>query len=238
MGSRESLPPDVAESQNSPEPSSAFIGNDGEDTSGRQTTTTIKTKDRFRVKLEQKRNKPTLSCLECVEHKTKCDRGRPCLDCVKLQWNYEYTVVANMIASADRKDGGSNSKVRFVTKPPSKIRETGNASSSQMPPIVTDNGWPTIDQRAHRNSTAASGSSPYPLSNVPYAKSCLSNVFGVGSKHPFSNYSTCAGGLTEVVGIMPSKDQADTVIAEYFEIVDGVYPLSTGGHSTQTMSDS
>ena len=31
---------------------------------------------------KQKRNKPTLSCSECVERKTKCDRGRPhCLSC-------------------------------------------------------------------------------------------------------------------------------------------------------------
>lgn len=36
-----------------------------------------------RTKPKQKRNKPTLSCLECVERKTKCDRGRLasfCLD--------------------------------------------------------------------------------------------------------------------------------------------------------------
>ncbi|KKA27066.1 hypothetical protein TD95_005318 [Thielaviopsis punctulata] len=31
---------------------------------------------------KQKRNKPTLSCSECVERKTKCDRGRPtCFAC-------------------------------------------------------------------------------------------------------------------------------------------------------------
>ena len=176
-------------------------------------------------KPKQKRNKPTLSCLECVERKTKCDRGRPCLACVKRQSNCEYTAVANLIASADRKNGGPNSKARFVTKPTNKIRKASNASSSQASPIVTDNGWTRIDQRAHRNSSASSGSSPYLLSNVPYAKSSPSNVFGVGSQHPFSNYWTCAGGLTEVVGVMPNKDQADILIAKYFDIVDGVYPF-------------
>lgn len=153
------------------------------------------------------------------------DRGRPCLACVKRQSSCEYTAVANLIASADRKNAGPNSKARFVTKPPSKIRKTSSASSCQTSPITTDNGWVHIDQRAHRNSNASSGSSPYLLSNVPYAKSSPSNVFGVGSQHPFSNYWTCAGGLPEVVSVMPSKEQADILIAKYFEIVDGVYPF-------------
>lgn len=56
-------------------------------------------------KPKQKRNKPTLSCLECVERKTKCDRVRPCLACVKRQSACEYTAVclrslfANVFAS-------------------------------------------------------------------------------------------------------------------------------------------
>ena len=199
-------PPGTADSQSSPAASTTEDGGS-------------------RAKPKQKRNKPTLSCLECVERKTKCDRGRPCLACVKRQSNCEYAAVANLIASADRKNGGPNSKARFVTKPPSKIRKTSNASSSQTSPLDTENGWVHIDQRAHRNSNASSGSSPYLLSNVPYAKSSPSNVFGVGSQHPFSNYWTCAGGLPEVVSVMPSKEQADILIAKYFEIVDGVYPF-------------
>lgn len=58
-----------------------------------------------------------------------------------------------------------------------------------------------------------------------YAKSSPSNVFGVGSQHPFSNYWTCAGGLPEVICVMPSKEQADILIAKYFEAVDPVYPF-------------
>lgn len=192
--------------------------------SSNQHSPTIKTEEGARVKPKQKRNKPTLSCLECVERKTKCDRGRPCLACVKRQSGCEYTPVANLIASADRKNG-ANSKARFVTKPPGKLRKASLASSSQTSPVTNDNGWTRIDQRAHRNSMASSDSSPYLLSNVPYAKSSPSNVFGVGSQHPFSNYWTCAGGLPEVVSVMPSKEQADILIAKYFEIVDGVYPF-------------
>ncbi|KAI6970618.1 hypothetical protein KC329_g13331 [Hortaea werneckii] len=59
-------------------------------------------------KPKQKRNKPTLSCLECVERKTKCDRARPCLACVKRQSACEYTAVANLIASADRNNVTKN----------------------------------------------------------------------------------------------------------------------------------
>lgn len=52
-----------------------------------------------------------------------------------------------------------------------------------------------------------------------------SNVFGIGSQHPFANYWTCQGGLPEVVGVLPSKDQADLLVARYFECVDPVYPF-------------
>lgn len=47
----------------------------------------------------------------------------------------------------------------------------------------------------------------------------------MGSQHPFSNYWTCAGGLPEVISVMPSKEQADILIAKYFETVDPVYPF-------------
>ncbi len=132
--------------------------------------------------------------------------------------------MANLIASADRKNTNAGSKARFVTKP-NKIRKISNASSTRTSPLINDNGWTRIDQRAHRNSNTSSSSSPYLLSNVPYAKSSPSNVFGVGSQHPFSNYWTCAGGLSEVISVMPSKEQADILIAKYFDTVDGVYPF-------------
>ncbi|KAK0933578.1 hypothetical protein LTR29_014869 [Friedmanniomyces endolithicus] len=156
------------------------------------------------LRTKQKRNKPTLSCLECVERKTK---------------------FANLIASADHKTG-RDSQARFVTKPLSKIRKTSTASSTTtITSPVTDNGWTTIENRAHRKSMSSNGSSPYLLSNVPYSQSSPSNVFGIGSQHPFSNYWTCQGGLPEVISVMPSKEQADILIARYFEAVDPVYPF-------------
>lgn len=52
-----------------------------------------------------------------------------------------------------------------------------------------------------------------------------SNIFGIGSQHPFANYWTCQGGVPEVIGVLPSKDQADILVAKYFECVDPVYPF-------------
>ena len=111
-------------------------------------------------KAKQKRNKPTLSCLECVERKTKCDRARPCLACVKRQSSCEYTAVANLIASASStKTGSGSGKARYVTKPSAKARKASNASSLISPSTTntTDNGWSSIDSRSHmtpRGSTA------------------------------------------------------------------------------------
>ena len=164
------------------------------------------------AKPKQKRNKPTLSCLECVERKTKCDRGRPCLACVKRQGNCEYTAVANIIATADRNNG--TKKARCITKPAAKIRKTSTSSSIVTSPVNTDNGWVRIDNRAHRKSMSSNGSSPYLLSNMPYTKSSPSNVFGVGSQHPFSSAykshvpimslsDTCANHIPKTTG--PAK---------------------------------
>ncbi|GAB7349076.1 hypothetical protein MBLNU459_g8035t1 [Dothideomycetes sp. NU459] len=145
-----------------------------------------------RVRPKQKRNKPTLSCEECVERKTKCDRGRPvCLACMKRQSECRYTQVANLIATVKRKETNEN-RARYVTKPPSKIRRLNNFDGSPKSPLTI---------------------------------STPSNIFGIGTSHPFANYWTCEGGLPEVIGVLPSKEQADILVAKYFECVDPVYPF-------------
>jgi Fungal specific transcription factor domain len=50
-------------------------------------------------------------------------------------------------------------------------------------------------------------------------------VFGVSSEHPFANYWTTAGGVPEVVGVLPSKEHADLLVTKYFEAIDAVYPM-------------
>lgn len=144
---------------------------------------------------------------------------------MKRQSGCEYTAVAELILSAGRK--GSKSKARYVTKP-GKARKNSSVSSptTLTSPTATDNGWPNITGQKHRRSQPSlSTASPFLFSSVPYSQSSPSNVFGVGSQHPFSNYWTCSGGLPEVITVLPSKDQADLLIAKFFEVVDPVVPF-------------
>ncbi|KAK2052041.1 fungal-specific transcription factor domain-containing protein [Colletotrichum caudatum] len=168
---------------------------------------------------KQRRNKPTLSCSECVERKTKCDRGRPhCLACIKRQTECKYAVVANILDETSR----SITNGRRMTKPPKK-----KPSDVSSIPNIADRGLTEgrgFTSRGSVGSTAFSSSTGL-LSNVPYSLPTASNVFGIGSEHPFANYWTCEGGLPEVISVLPDKIQADILLAQYFECVDPVYPM-------------
>ncbi|KAH6856783.1 fungal-specific transcription factor domain-containing protein [Chaetomium sp. MPI-CAGE-AT-0009] len=163
---------------------------------------------------KQKRNKPTLSCFECVERKTKCDRGRPhCLACIKRQTNCEYAHVANLLEETTR----SATNGRRMTRPPKKRSD----SQSHTMPNAADRGLNVGRLKALGSVATSTGL----LSNVPYSSPGSSNVFGIGSEHPFANYWTCEGGLPEVISVLPDKLQADILLNRYFECVDPVYPM-------------
>lgn len=74
-------------------------------------------------------------------------------------------------------------------------------------------------------SLSSSGSSPFLLSNIPYSNQTPAPFFGLGSEHPFANYWTSRGGLSEVIGVLPAREQADILVAKYFDAVDPVYPM-------------
>ena len=78
---------------------------------------------------------------------------------------------------------------------------------------------PATNRQGHyrSGSLSSSGSSPFLLSNIPYSNHAPSPFFGLGSEHPFANYWTSRGGLTEVIGVLPAKDQADILVAKYFD---------------------
>ncbi|ORY65013.1 fungal-specific transcription factor domain-containing protein [Pseudomassariella vexata] len=174
------------------------------------------TKEHARKK--QKRNKPTLSCLECVERKTKCDRGRPhCLACIKRQTDCRYAHVANLLEETTR----SATNGRRMTKPPKKRLSTGPTEAKSPAASVADRAILTC-RAASRGSIALSTGL---LSHVPYSLPTASNVFGIGAEHPFANYWTCQGGLPEVNDVLPDKLQADVLVNQYFECVDPVYPM-------------
>ncbi|RYP27765.1 hypothetical protein DL767_007540 [Monosporascus sp. MG133] len=153
------------------------------------------------VRKKQKRNKPTLSCQECVERKTKTE--------------CRYAHVANLLEETTR----SATNGRRMTKPPKKRLST-NGTKTAIPNIA--------DRGILTSRTASSGSvalSTGLLSNVPFSHPTASNVFGIGSEHPFANYWTCEGGLPEVISVLPDKLQADMLLGQYFECVDPVYPM-------------
>jgi hypothetical protein len=105
-----------------------------------------------------------------------------------------------------------------MTKPPKKRQD---ASNSPVPPNFADRSLST-SQGASRGAIALSTGL---LSDVPYSRPGASNVFGIGSEHPFANYWTCEGGLPEVISVLPDKLQADILLTRYFECVDPVYPM-------------
>ena len=88
-----------------------------------------------------------------------------------------------------------------------------------MPPT------PTSRAKYRSASQSSAGSSPFLLSNIPFSNHTGSPFFGLGSDHPFANYWTSRGGLAEVIGVLPAKDQADILVAKYFDAVDPVYPM-------------
>lgn len=80
---------------------------------------------------------------------------------------------------------------------------------------------------AHSRGVSSSStlSSPFLLSNIPHSNHNPAPFFGLASEHPFANYWTSRGGLPEVIGVLPVKDQADILVAKYFEAVDPLYPM-------------
>jgi hypothetical protein len=104
-----------------------------------------------------------------------------------------------------------------MTKPPKKnAPTTGNI-------VELPRQAPNPDERSASRGPVSSSTGL--LSNVPYSHPKASNVFGIGSEHPFANYWTCQGGLPEVISVLPAKDQADVLMERYFECVDPVYPM-------------
>ena len=103
-----------------------------------------------------------------------------------------------------------------MTKPPKK--KVTLASGFERPKQASV----PPERTASRGSTSSSIGL---LSHVPYSHPTASNVFGIGSEHPFANYWTCQGGLPEVISVLPEKVQADILLDRYFECVDPVYPM-------------
>lgn len=105
-----------------------------------------------------------------------------------------------------------------MTKPPKKKPTSGTSPI----PNIADRGLSNDPTASSRGAVALSIGL---MSNIPYSLPSASNVFGIGSEHPFANYWTCEGGLPEVISVLPEKIQADILLSRYFECVDPVYPM-------------
>jgi hypothetical protein len=142
-------------------------------------------------------------------------------------------IVAEANIHHSQKDNDVDRQRHMVKPPPAKIRKLdssfdGSSSSptsgSGMKQIRTDL-FSKYHHRSPRETSDAGFGSPSLQSQVPFSKQTPSNIFGIGSSHPFTNYWTCQGGLPEVLAVLPSKQQADILIAKYFECVAPVYPF-------------
>ncbi|KAG5994110.1 hypothetical protein E4U52_001419 [Claviceps spartinae] len=198
--------------RHAPPPRDHAVNLDYQDLAGERSQYTVE--EPFKKK--QKRNKPTLSCQECVERKTKCDRGRPhCLACIKRQTECQYAHVANLLEETSR----SAANGRRMTRPPKK-KTLGDGSI--LVPNIADRGALEEQDTFSRSAAALSVGL---LSHVPYSSTKASNVFGIGPEFPFSSYWTSDGGLAEVISVLPNKSRADLLVARYFECVDPIYPM-------------
>ncbi|TLD16783.1 uncharacterized protein PgNI_01787 [Pyricularia grisea] len=146
------------------------------------------------LRKKQKRNKPTLSCSQCVERKTK----RQTLFGIETR--------------------SSSNGLRMLKAPRKKKPE----------PLVS----PVAAKSDLR--LAAAGQSPLHgsvalstglLSHIPHSHPTASNIFGVGTRHPFENTWSYHGGLPEVIFCIPEKVQCDILLTTYFDRVDPVYPM-------------
>lgn len=89
-------------------------------------------------------------------------------------------------------------------------------------PNIADRGVLSTNSYLSRAAVALSTGL---LSNVPYSLATGSNIFGIGTEHPFTNIWTRNWGLDEVIVMMPNKVQCDILLTRYFECVDPVYPM-------------
>ena len=122
----------------------------------------------------------------------------------------------HVLTVSNRETNRTVSNARRMTKPPQKKPTLSNGFEGPRQAVNSH------ERSASRGSTSSSIGL---LSHVPYSHPTASNVFGIGSEHPFANYWTCQGGLSEVISVLPDKIQADALLERYFECVDPVYPM-------------
>ncbi|TLS31364.1 hypothetical protein PpBr36_02914 [Pyricularia pennisetigena] len=161
------------------------------------------------LRKKQKRNKPTLSCSQCVERKTKLRLCRAS----KFRTLCPFAHLVN-----DRETRSSSNGLRMLKAPRKKRPEP------PVSPVTakSDSRLSAAGQSPLHGSVALSTGL---LSHIPHSHPTASNIFGVGTRHPFENTWSYHGGLPEVIFCIPEKVQCDILLTTYFDRVDPVYPM-------------
>lgn len=138
---------------------------------------------------------------------------------VRRQSACQYTVAADIL------------HVTGPSRPRRKVMRPGGQGVTTAPGVHRD---PRLAPRAlatHPNLRAEPSLpvdeqiSPRPPVPSPSHPPALYGRFDINTCHPFRNYWTNTGGLTEVVGILPPREEADRLVWSYFTTVDPIYPI-------------
>ena len=131
--------------------------------------------------------------------------------------------------------------ILFASQGNAKRDEWSSGTSWQSPaPWSTHHAHSTSDGDGSFIPDHTSGSSIDPMLNhspgtseflllqhkkKTTSKPAIFNTGGMSSRHPFHNYWTNAGGLAEVISVLPAKAQADILVERFFDCVDPIYPI-------------
>lgn len=124
------------------------------------------------------------------------------------------------VLTSNRETNRSTTNARRQIIPPKK-KFTSRSPPQPSPPSATIPPTTLVISRSNESPQQPNAN---PNNSNDYMAQSASNVFGIGSEHPFANYWTCQGGLAEVISVLPEKIQADILLSRYFETVDSVYP--------------
>ena len=105
----------------------------------------------------RQRNKPTLSCIACVNKKTKCDRHRPeCHACRNRNTTCEYQAATTPTSRAQTRLNGRSQESRSHQSITSRISEPGFEDNlPQQPTLSSGSGLPFKDSLSSNSPSSS-----------------------------------------------------------------------------------
>lgn len=144
---------------------------------------------------------------------------------IRRQTACVYTEVANMLQSLDSEDWRENqcapSSSKATSQDPFGMPFLQGAAFDEFnaSPVFHRAAWDQVYMpRAVQRGTSAKSS--------PVDSTCVTSE----DEHPFHNYWTKEGGLAEVMNVLLEREQALSLVANFFESVDPLYPMLSQYH--------